>query len=177
MSKGSAEILTARVTHLEMTARPTRSYSAPSRPSTALLHAETMPVHFYRYLYEQVGKAHHWYLRRAMSDAQITEIICSENTRIDVLYANGAPAGFVELDLSSLPESVEIAYFGIMPDFQGMGLGKWFLNCGIQLAWDQDPEKVIVHTNSLDHPAALSLYQKMGFTPVSVSEETVTPWE
>ena len=168
---------TARITYLEMTARPTRSFAVPSRPRTALLQAENMPVHFYRYLYENIGKAHHWYVRRVMEDVQIAEIIHSAATRIDVLYADGSPAGFYELDLRELPRSVEIAYFGILPDFQGMCLGKWFLNCAIQTAWDQNPEKVVVHTNTLDHPAALSLYQKLGFSPVAVSEETIPAWD
>ena len=61
-----AKTLTARVTHLEMTSRPTKSVPLPSRPRTALLQAENMPVHFYRYLYEQIGKAHHWYERRVI---------------------------------------------------------------------------------------------------------------
>ena len=106
---------TARITYLEMTARPTRSFAVPSRPRTALLQAENMPVHFYRYLYENIGKAHHWYVRRVMEDVQIAEIIHSAATRIDVLYADGSPAGFYELDLRELPRSVEIAYFGILP--------------------------------------------------------------
>jgi GNAT superfamily N-acetyltransferase len=173
----NAKMLKARVTHLEMEARPARSYPVPSRPRTAVLNAENMPLHFYRYLYEQVGKSHHWYLRRVMGDDGIAEIIHSENTNIDVLYADGSPAGFFELDLSALPKTVEIAYFGLIPDFQGLGLGKWFLNCAIQKAWDLSPEKVIIHTNTLDHPAALSLYQKMGFSPVGISEEEVTVWE
>jgi len=167
----------ARVTHLEMTRRPTKSFPVPTRPRSALLSAENMPVHFYRYLYEQVGKAHHWYLRRVMDDAGIAEIIHSADTSIDVLYADGSPAGFFELDMRALPESVEITYFGLMPEFQGLGLGKWFLNGAIQKAFDRSPEKVIIHTNTLDHPAALSLYQKMGFEPVGVSEEEVTTWE
>ena len=176
-AKNKARKLTARVTHLEMTARPHKTFPVPSKPRAALLHAENMRVHFYRYLYEQVGKAHHWYLRRVMKDGELAAILDAETTELAVLYADGCPAGFFELDLAGLPESVEIAYFGVMTDYQGLGLGKWFLNAAIQQAWDHDPEKVIVHTNTLDHPAALGLYQKMGFSPVAVSEETVTTWE
>jgi hypothetical protein len=35
---------------------------------------------------------------------------------------------------------------------------------------------VTIHTNTLDSPRALQLYQKMGFVPVGWSEEEVTPW-
>ena len=45
--------------------------------------------------------------------------------------------------------------------------------CPLQLK----PAKITVHTNTLDHPAALPLYQKLGFVPVAVSEGDVEAWE
>ena len=135
-----------------------------------------MPVAFYRYLYEQVGRDHHWYLRRVMGDEELASVIHAPATSITVLHANGSPAGFFELESSRLPEAVEIAYFGLTRDFTGQGLGRWFLSTAIQAGWDLLPSKLTVHTNSLDHPAALALYQKMGFVPVAVSEEEVESW-
>jgi GNAT superfamily N-acetyltransferase len=76
-----------------------------------------------------------------------------------------------------LPEAAEIVYFGLIDDFQGRGLGKFFLNEGISAAWAHGPEKVTIHTNTLDSPRALQLYQKMGFVPVGWSEEVVEPWK
>lgn len=169
--------ITARVTHLEMLARPKSGVPAPSRPRTALMRANNMPAHFYRYLYEQIGKAHHWYLRRTIDDDDLLDILLSEDTWIEVLYADGCPAGFFELSFEDLPRSVELVYFGIVPDFQGLGLGRWFLSAAVERAWSKNPEKVKVHTNSLDHPSALGLYQRVGFNPVAVSEETVVVWE
>lgn len=173
---GRPRKITARVTHLEMRDRPQRHVPQPSRPRLALLSSQAMPVHFYRYLYEQVGRSHHWYNRRVMDDETLAGIIHDADTKIEVLYADGNPAGFFELDATGLPDSVEIAYFGIMPDYQGRGLGKWFLNCAIERAFDLEPAVVTVHTNSLDHPSALRIYQQMGFEPVGISEETVTEW-
>ena len=40
----------------------------------ALMKPEPVPLHFYRYLYEQVGKAHHWLLRRELSDADLAAV-------------------------------------------------------------------------------------------------------
>lgn len=173
----SKKVLTARITHLEMNSRPSKNIPFPSKPKIALLQSEKMPVHFYRYLYEHVGKAHHWYERRKIDDAALLDIIHNENTIIEVLYANGAPAGFFELEEKRDSGQVELVYFGLLPDFQGLGLGKWFLYTAIQRAWDCSPDKVTVHTNTLDHPAALALYQKMGFSPCGISEESVTVWE
>ena len=59
-----------------------------------------------------------------------------------------------------------LAYFGLVPDFIGRGMGRFFLDATIQLAWEVFPaDRLIVRTCTLDHPAALPLYQKCGFTP------------
>ncbi|MEZ5801430.1 MAG: hypothetical protein R3D29_14405 [Nitratireductor sp.] len=63
----SPKNLTAYVTHLEMRTPQHRHVLMPSRPRLAVMRVEMMPVAFYRYLYEQVGKPHHWYLRRVMN--------------------------------------------------------------------------------------------------------------
>lgn len=169
--------LKAHVTHLEMTSRPAKSVPVPAKPRLALLESEEMPIHFYRYLYEQIGKAHHWYERRQLDDEELADILHTKDTCIEVLYANGNPAGFFELSRSTNGKEVELVYFGVLPDYQGQGFSKWFLNSAIQRAWSFNPDRVIVHTNTLDHPAALQLYQKMGFSPYAVSDETVDVWE
>ena len=46
----------------------------------------------------------------------------------------GVPAGFVEINSADLPEAVDIAYFGIMPEFIGRKLGPWFLNWALEQA-------------------------------------------
>lgn len=175
--KKAAEKLTAHVTFLEMRERYTRSHPIPSRPRLALMRAERMPVAFYRYLYDQVGRQYHWYLRRVMDDEAVDAVINADTTQIDVLYADGCPAGFFELDLTGMPEQVELAYFGLCRDYIGAGLGKWFLSSAVEAAWQHGPNKVTVHTNSLDHPRALGLYQRIGFEPVGTGEETIEPWD
>lgn len=167
----------ARVTHLESTTPPSSSALQPSRPRLALLESHNMPTQFYRYLFEQVGKQQHWYSRRVMSDKKLKEIIHATTTHIHVLFADGSPAGYFELDTSKLPKQIEIVFFGLTPDFQGMGIGKWFFSAAISNAWALQPEKLILQTNSLDHPAALQLYQKQGFSPVRISEEKIELWD
>ena len=171
------EKLIARITHLEMSARPAIAVPTPSGIRLAIMRASNMPVHYYRYLYEQVGRKHHWMMRRVQTDAEVAAAIHAETSEIHVLYAAGCPAGFVEFDLSALPEMVEILYFGLIDDFQGRGLGRFFLSEAIAAAWLHGPEKVTIHTNTLDSPRALQLYQKMGFVPVGWSEAEITPWK
>lgn len=172
-----ARLLTARVTRLEMTAPPVQRIPVPTGPKLALMRAVDIPLHFYRYIYEQVGKPHHWLMRRSLDDAALAAVIHSPDTEIEILYVNGAPAGFYELDLSRQPEKVEIRYFGLVPEFQGRGLSKFFLSSAIFAAWAHDPVKVTINTNTLDSPRALILYQQLGFTPVGWSEEKVEAWE
>jgi GNAT superfamily N-acetyltransferase len=82
-----------------------------------------------------------------------------------VLYAGGVPAGFAELNRRKA-DAVDLSYFGMIPDFIGMKLGPFLLNCAIDAAWSGGAKKLTVNTCTLDHPKALGLYQRMGFVPV-----------
>ena len=53
--------------------------------------------------------------------------------------------------------------FGLMAEFIGQGLGTWFLQRTIDMVWSYQPRRFWLHTCSLDHPAALTLYEKAGF--------------
>jgi len=131
--------LVARVTHLEMTQPFTRHVPVPTRPVIALMRAQYIPSEFYRFLYEMVGKPHHWQDRRDMPGTELYTTINDADCEINVLYADGCPAGFFELDLKNLPESVAIAYLGLGIEYQGLGLGKWFLSAAIGAAWAHKP--------------------------------------
>lgn len=169
--------LTARVTHLEMTSPAIRAHPVPTRPSVALITAKNIPAAYYAYLYELVGKPHHWEERRNMNEDALGEAINAPECAISVLYADGCPAGFFELDLKEAPKQIELKYLGIAPDYQGLGLGKWFMATAISSAWAHKPERVTLQTNTLDHPAALPLYQKLGFSPVGISEAEILAWD
>ncbi len=67
-------------------------------------------------------------------------------------------------------KSVEIAFFGLLPQFIGKGLGGYLLSEAIRKAWDLDASRVWVHTCTLDHPHALGNYEARGLT--IVREET-----
>ncbi len=79
-------------------------------------------------------------------------------------YADGVPAGYFELEWRD-EEDLWIAYFGIIPEFRGRGLGKWLMSEAIVTAWLKEPRRLRVETCTLDHPRALPLYQRMGFVP------------
>src|SRR5690606_33039108 len=125
---------------LEMTAPVLRQPAPTPVGKFALLRAEQPPVSFYRYLYNQVGEKWLWYERRLLPDEALAAIICDPRVEIYVLYAHGIPAGYVELDRRGA-DVIDIAYFGIMPEFIGRGFGSYLLDWAIDLAWSYEPKR------------------------------------
>lgn len=152
------------VTYLSMTERHVYHVPVP-KGQIALLRAHDIPVHFYRYLYDVVGRDYVWVFRKQMSDEELSGVLASPDTEVYVLYLDGVPAGFAELDLSQ-PDTVDLAYFGLVPDFVGRKLGPYFLHQVIGLMWGHRRTTLTVNTCTLDHPRALATYQKAGFEAV-----------
>ncbi len=111
-------------------------------------------------------------MRRNMDDETLREIIESPEVEVYVAYVRGTPAGYVELDRRTAGET-EIAYFGLLPEFLGRGIGPWLLDWGIQRAWCEDCERVWLHTCTLDHPSALPMYQRAGMQVFKQEDEQV----
>lgn len=166
--------LETTVTFLEMTSQPSHRVQPPANLRLALLRAHKPTPHFYRYLYFHVGNQFNWEMRLRLNDAALLEKIHAPKTEIHVLYLDGVPAGFYEINRAN-PAVTDLAYFGIMGHAIGLKLGKWFLSAAIHACWENGPDKITVNTCTLDHPAALPLYQKMGFVPVRRAKGRVTP--
>lgn len=167
--KATISKLKVTVTYLEMTEPPTHRPVPMPLSTLALLEAETPTVSFYRYLYNTVGEASLWGDRRELSDTMLKAIIHDPRDTVLVLYRAGVPAGFAELFRSD-DGTTELAYFGLIPEFFGQGLGRYLLQAAVERAWDDTPKRLIVETCTLDHPRALTLYQWAGFTPFAQKE-------
>lgn len=174
MADSAPEPIPVTVTFLEMTRQPAGYPSRPYNRQVALLRTRDIPLHFYRYLIDRVGRKWNWVNALRLSDEELAAQVHKPSRDIRVLYLDGAPAGFFDIK-PMLPEEAEIAYFGMMEHATGQGLGRWFLGAAIEAAWAMSPQRVIVQTCTLDHPAALPLYQKMGFSPVAQVPEIVRP--
>jgi GNAT superfamily N-acetyltransferase len=80
------------------------------------------------------------------------------------MYCEGAPAGYFELERHE-DGTIEIAYFGLMQEFLGRGLGKHLLTVAAQQAWNDGANRVWLHTCTLDDAAAMPNYLNRGFKP------------
>jgi len=159
-------------TYLEMFEK-TAAEPAKNQDHIMIMYAVKPTVSFYRFLYNTVGENWNWIDRRKLNNEQLKVIIQDEKVEVNVLYVQGVPAGYVELDFRQ-DQEVEIAYFGLMPEFIGHGFGKFFLSWAIHTAWERKPKRVWVHTCSQDHPGALHLYQKCGFKIYKTEENEIT---
>lgn len=158
------------VTFLRMNRPP--AGAAPALPAGVRVErAARCSVPFYRYLYDTVGRDYVWWLRRTVPDSELAAILASPAVTIDVLYRDGEPAGFYELDRRSGNGLVNLSYFGLMPQAIGRGLGQAFLRHAVQAAWSGGAAGVTVNTCTADHPRALPNYLGAGFARLRTVRE------
>jgi GNAT superfamily N-acetyltransferase len=150
-----------KTTYLQMFDCPERIVPPP-RNGLVVVHAKKPPVAYYRFLYDAVGREYDWTSRKMLSNAELAALLNDPRLEVHVLMVDGVPAGFGELDRRTEGE-IELVQFGLMSDFIGQGLGKYFLQWTIDKAWSYSPKRFWLHTCSKDHPAALPNYLKAGF--------------
>jgi GNAT superfamily N-acetyltransferase len=151
-------------TYLEMTERDAlRAVPSPD-PGARVQEVLGCPASFFRYLYAEVGRNYHWVDRLGWSDEELRARLSSPAVSLHLLSVAGAPAGYFELERHE-DDSVEIAYFGLLPEFLGRGLGKYLLSRAAEAAWALRPRRVWLHTCTLDDAAALPNYLARGFRP------------
>ena len=148
-------------TYLQMTApadmRPRKSPDPRFDVSEAIV--SQWPLN--RFLYCLVGEPWAWTDKRQWTDQQWESYVTSEHLRTFVARFGGSIAGYYELQRDER-RAVEIAYFGLTPEFLGRGFGGALLTDAIARAWAWDASRVWVHTCTRDHPAALGNYLSRG---------------
>lgn len=159
------------VTFLEMRRPPAGPAPAPPAGDVSIRRERRPSVAFYRHLYETVGAPWLWYERRLLADEELAVILGDARVALYVLRVGGAVAGYSELDARALPD-IDIAYFGLMPDFIGRGLGPYLLRWTVDRGWERKPERLTVNTCTLDHPKALALYESLGFRPTMIASRS-----
>jgi len=169
-----------RVTYLEMPDDP--GLGAPDLPAGVRLeHALNPPVWFFLSMYDAVGRAYEWRDRFRQADEapeDLAAFVGHPLVEMWVAYGKGWPQGFFMLDWRETG-MCDLAYFGLVPEAVGAGLGGKLLRTAIAKGWARPgTRKMTVNTCTLDHPRALGLYQKMGFEPVDTEDRIrVLHWD
>ena len=156
-------------TYLELSAPEALQPAPCPDPRARVERVEDCPPSFFRYLYAEVGRRYHWTDRDPWSDEEHAARLADPNVSLHLLSVAGAPAGYFELERES-DGSVQVAYFGLLPEFLGRGLGKYLLSRAASEAFALGASRVWLHTCTLDNRAALPNYLARGFR--KVREET-----
>ena len=115
-----------------------------------------------KFFYKNIGKKHKWIDRLVWTENQWIDYVSNEKVKTYVLKYKDDLAGFFELIFHSEKNEIEIAYFGILEEFQNKKLGSYLLSQAIQKSFKRDINRVWVHTCSLDHKNALNNYIARG---------------
>jgi GNAT superfamily N-acetyltransferase len=169
------------VWHLEMTSRP--ETSEPDTHPYQLLKVEHPLPELNRFLYATVGASCMWYMRLPWKWQQWHDYVARKSIETWVAYQGATPIGYFELEKQPRG-STEIAYFGLIPEFVGQGLGRQLLRDAVNKAWDTANNRIWLHTCTLDHPNALPNYLNRGFKVFKeedieemIPAEPLQPWE
>ena len=115
-----------------------------------------------KFFYKNIGKKHKWIDRLVWTENQWRDYVSNKNVKTYVFKFRDDLAGFFELIFHGEKKEVEIAYFGLLEEFQNKKLGSYLLSQAIQKSFNGSIERVWVHTCSLDHKNALKNYIARG---------------
>ena len=115
-----------------------------------------------KFFYKNVGKKHHWVDRLIWTDKQWIEYTSDKKVKTYVLKRYKDLAGYFELIIHKDKNEVEIAYLGLLEEYLNKKLGSYLLSSAIKNSFLSNPQRVWVHTCSLDHKNALINYTARG---------------
>lgn len=116
---------------------------------------------FNRFFYTAIGGDWFWIDRLKWDYRQWLDWLEKAKVFCWAAYREGNPVGYFELE-KHLDGSVEIAYFGVLSQFTGEGIGAFLLTKAVEQAWMLGARRLWLHTCSLDHPVAMDNYIKRG---------------
>ena len=116
-----------------------------------------------KFFYKQIGVDHFWRDRLIWSDKIWSKYVENKNLETYILKRGEDLIGFYEQEYHNDCNEVELINMGILKDFRGLKLGSLLLSHAIAIASRKNPNRMWVHTCSLDHKYALKNYKSKGF--------------
>ena len=115
-----------------------------------------------KFFYKSIGKEHRWTDRLVWTDKQWMEYISNQKVKTYILKKSNDMAGYFELIFHEEKKETEIAYLGLLKEYQNKKLGSFLLTSAIKNSFSENTNRVWVHTCSLDHKNALNNYISRG---------------
>ena len=115
-----------------------------------------------KFFYKNIGKEHRWTDRLLWTDKQWIEYISDQKFKTYILKKANDMAGYFELIFHEEKKETEIAYLGLLKEYQNKKLGSSLLTSAIKNSFLENTKRVWVHTCSFDHKHALNNYISRG---------------
>ncbi|MDC0472775.1 GNAT family N-acetyltransferase [Pelagibacteraceae bacterium] len=116
-----------------------------------------------KFFYKQIGMDHYWRDRLIWTDKEWLSYCSKNNFETWVIKKNDDLVGFYEQEYHPLSNEVELINMGVLKEYRGKKLGSALLYHSIEMAFKKKPNRMWVHTCSLDHKYALKNYLERGF--------------
>jgi ribosomal protein S18 acetylase RimI-like enzyme len=150
-----------RTTYIyELTREHARPSMKRSTPFTLVVTGE-IDVSTYRDLYRETSD--NWATRLAWSDEELVERFSEPGVALVLAYEGERLVGHLELEIIEEESYAEVAYFGVLPEVRGRGLGRALLARGIEEAFKHDDVQIILARAHDDERAASHTLEQMGF--------------
>ncbi len=122
------------------------------------------PVNFQlnKFFYKNIGRNHKWIDRLAWTETQWIDYVSNKNVKTFIFKKKEDLVGFFELIIHLEKQEIEIAYLGLLEEYQNKKLGSYLLSQAIKKSFKYNVKRVWLHTCSLDHKNALNNYVARG---------------
>ena len=122
------------------------------------------PINFQlnKFFYKNIGKKHSWVDRLVWIENKWIDYVSNKKVKTYIFKHRDDLAGFFELIFHSEKKEVEIAYFGLLEEYQNKKLGSYLLHEAIKKSFINNINRVWAHTCTLDHKNALNNYIARG---------------
>ena len=128
--------------------------------SLNLIHSSDFQLN--KFFYKNIGKKHKWIDRLSWSEEKWMSYVSNEKIKTYVLKNKNELVGFFELIFHLENNETEIAYLGLLEEYQNRNLGSYLLSEAIKKSFANNINRVWLHTCSLDHKYALNNYKSRG---------------
>ena len=115
-----------------------------------------------KFFYKSIGKKHKWVDRLNWKDDKWIKYVSTKYVQSYIFKFKDSLVGFFELIYHPEKNETEIAYFGLLEEYQNKKLGSYLLSEAIKRSFKDKTNRVWVHTCSLDHKNALNNYISRG---------------